>query len=452
MTARVLVVDDMPLNVALLEARLTAAHFRVDTASSGAEALEKIQASCPDIVLLDVMMPEMNGHEVCRRIKLDPKTSHLPVVMVTALDEAKDRTAGLRAGADDFLTKPVDRVTLTARVRSLVRLKMMHDELLLRHQTLKELGFGNDDEIATGPRNALLAVDDTHKAAERFARMLPAHAVTHTADPQQAVGWLMTENTDLVLVNLDAAKFDALAFCHTLQKLPTEKRAPLLVFGSVADRERLVSALEIGVNDFVAEPIDESELRARVRTQLRKKRYADQVRSHVQLGLNALVIDHATGLHNRRFMTMHLANQIQKARDSGSPLILKLVKIDNFTSVSDLHGRDGAAHVLKCLASRIATNIRASDVAARSDIDTFAVVMPNVDAKIALNTAERLRKVMETTPVEIREGEEIQLTVSIGVAALAGPGDDSHSLLQRADLALSEAVRLGSNRVEGIAA
>ena len=104
MTARVLVVDDILSNVKLLEAKLTAEYFEVVTAFNGLECLAKMAEATPDIVLLDVMMPGMDGFEVCRRIKSDPKTAHVPVVMVTALDQPSDRIAGLDAGADDFLT------------------------------------------------------------------------------------------------------------------------------------------------------------------------------------------------------------------------------------------------------------------------------------------------------------------------------------------------------------
>ena len=122
MTARVLIVDDIPTNVRLLEARLTAEYYDVITASSGREALDICAENDLDIVLLDVMMPEMNGFEVCAALKSDPKTHHLPVLMITALDQTSDRVRGLEAGADDFLTKPVDDVQLMARVKSLVRL------------------------------------------------------------------------------------------------------------------------------------------------------------------------------------------------------------------------------------------------------------------------------------------------------------------------------------------
>src|SRR5882762_9463574 len=129
MTARILVVDDIPANVKLLEARLTAEYFDVTTAMSGREALAICERAQCDIVLLDVMMPEMDGFEVCRRLKANPVTHHIPVVMVTALSDAADRLTGLEAGADDFLTKPVNDIALFARVRSLVRLKRMMEEL-----------------------------------------------------------------------------------------------------------------------------------------------------------------------------------------------------------------------------------------------------------------------------------------------------------------------------------
>ncbi len=144
MTARVLVVDDILPNAKLLEKKLIAEYFDVLCATSGPEALEIIQREQPDIVLLDVMMPGMDGFEVCRRIKENPKTEHIPVVMVTALDKMSDRMAGLEAGADDFLSKPVKDRALYARVRSLVRLKVTMDEY--RNRVATEMSLGSEEE------------------------------------------------------------------------------------------------------------------------------------------------------------------------------------------------------------------------------------------------------------------------------------------------------------------
>ncbi|MBI2525419.1 MAG: response regulator [Candidatus Rokubacteria bacterium] len=136
--ARILVVDDTPHNVKLLADLLAVKGYAVATAASGREALDRVTADRPDLVLLDVMMPEMSGYEVCRAIREDPATAMLPVVMVTALDPAQERIKGLDAGADDFLTKPVNHAELLARVRSLLRIKALHDQLAESNRTLEE--------------------------------------------------------------------------------------------------------------------------------------------------------------------------------------------------------------------------------------------------------------------------------------------------------------------------
>ena len=172
MTARVLVVDDVPANVKLLEARLSAEYFDVVTAMSGARALAICERAECDLVLLDVMMPDMDGFEVCRRLKTNPATHHIPVVMVTALDQPSDRVRGLEAGADDFLTKPIPELALIARVRSLARLKMVTDELRMRALTSRDIGIESPEREAvadTGRGGRVLIVDDRPASYERIA-------------------------------------------------------------------------------------------------------------------------------------------------------------------------------------------------------------------------------------------------------------------------------------------
>jgi adenylate cyclase len=135
---RILVVDDTPVNVTLLRDLLKAKGYAVTTAASGPEALERIDREPPDLVLLDVMMPGMTGYDVCRKLCENPPTSLLPVVMVTALDPAQERVKGLEAGADNFLTKPINQPELLARVRSLLRIKQLHDELAALNRSLEQ--------------------------------------------------------------------------------------------------------------------------------------------------------------------------------------------------------------------------------------------------------------------------------------------------------------------------
>lgn len=134
---RVLIVDDVPINVRLLSSILEIEGYQVSTATNGPDALASMPEAVPDVVLLDVMMPGMDGFEVCRRLKSEPATAHVPVVMVTALQETSDRVRALEAGADDFLTKPVDDVEVLARVKSLVRVKRGRDELERAYHDLK---------------------------------------------------------------------------------------------------------------------------------------------------------------------------------------------------------------------------------------------------------------------------------------------------------------------------
>ena len=160
MPQKILVVDDMPMNVKLLEDILTVRGYTVKTAIAGREALASIDNDPPDLVLLDVMMPGMTGYEVCQAIRANPKTAILPVVMVTALDAKEERVKGLEAGADDFLTKPVNQPELLARVKSLLRIKMLYDQVEAQKA-----------ELAEWNRNLSQRVEEGIAELERLSRM-----------------------------------------------------------------------------------------------------------------------------------------------------------------------------------------------------------------------------------------------------------------------------------------
>src|SRR5665213_291656 len=205
MTARVLVVDDLLANLRLLEARLTAEYFEVITATNGVAALEICARGQCDIILLDVLMPGMDGLEVCRRLKQNPRTAHIPVVMITALDQPSDRVAGLEAGADDFLTKPVNDIALITRVKSLVRLKTLTDELMMRATTSNDFGLDESfDPIALdGDGGKVLLVEDDQATANRMVEILGAmHRVDCETEPQEALFRAAENDYDLVIVSL----------------------------------------------------------------------------------------------------------------------------------------------------------------------------------------------------------------------------------------------------------
>jgi two-component system cell cycle response regulator len=456
MTARVLVVDDILSNVKLLEAKLSAEYFEVATAYGGLEALAKIEEHEPDIVLLDVMMPGMDGFEVCRRIKQTPITAHLPVVMVTALDQPADRVTGLEAGADDFLTKPVDDAALFARVRSLVRLKMMTDELRMRETTGQTMGLIDPAEtlVDASPSGRILIIEDRPESVAWFmAGLQPQNEVVAVDSFEEALVRVRSGDPDLIVVSLSLRGFDGLRLCSQLRSLPEGRNVPILVLISDGDRRKLTQALEMGVNDYLTRPVDKNELVARVRTQLRKKRYSDRLRYNVQLSLEMAITDQLTGLYNRRYMGRHLDTLIANARKSGRPIAFLILDIDHFKSVNDTYGHDIGDEVLRDFAGRISANLRGIDLACRYGGEEFVVVMPETDMELASTVAERLRRSVEATPFDIsREPHKLNVTISIGIAGSEGGSDSPDALLHRADQALYRAKREGRNRVVADAA
>jgi two-component system, cell cycle response regulator len=456
-TARVLVVDDVPANVKLLEARLSAEYFDVATAMSGMEALAKCDKAECDIVLLDVMMPDMDGFEVCRRLKSNPSTHHIPVVMVTALDHPSDRVRGLEAGADDFLTKPVSDVALIARVRSLARLKMMTDELRMRALTSREIGIKDAESGAmndAGRFGRILLVDDRASSAERIsAALADEQTVDIETNPGEALFRAADGNYDLVVISLALESHDALRLCSQVRSIERTRNVPILAVCEGEDNARMIRGLEIGVNDYLLRPIDKNELHARVRTQIRKKRYTERLRDNVQMSIEMAITDPLTGLYNRRYMESHLSSLVEQAAARGKPLTALVLDIDYFKAINDNHGHDAGDDVLREFATRVKKSIRGIDLACRYGGEEFVIVMPETDMAVATIVAERLRRRIASEPFSIQKGaDSIEVTISIGLATLDTADDDAGTILKRADQALYRAKRDGRNRVVADAA
>ncbi|RYX92586.1 MAG: PleD family two-component system response regulator [Bradyrhizobiaceae bacterium] len=457
MSARILVVDDIPANVKLLEARLSAEYFDVITASNGAQALEICARSECDLILLDVMMPDMDGFEVCRRLKADPKTHFIPVVMVTALDSPSDRVRGLEAGADDFLTKPVADAVLVARVRSLTRLKMMTDELRMRAVTSLEIGIQAPERGAVaddGVGGRILLVDDRPSSYERLAPLLAAeHTVDVEPNPAEALFHAAEGNYDLLIVSLSLENFDGLRLCSQARSLERTRQIPILAIADLDNNTRLLRGLEIGVNDYLTRPVDKNELMARARTQVRRRRYTDHLRDNVQHSIEAAITDGLTGLHNRRYMESHLQTLAEQAATRSKPLALMILDIDHFKSINDTHGHDCGDDVLREFAVRIRKSIRGIDLACRYGGEEFVIVMPETDMHVAGMVAERLRRSIAGEPFSIDRGNKrIGVTISIGLATLERKGEPIADVLKRADVALYRAKHDGRNRVVSAAA
>ena len=456
MTARILVVDDVPSNVRLLEARLRAEYFEVLTAFNGAEAIEACENGRIDVVLLDVMMPGMDGFDVCRRLKDDPATSHIPIIMITVLDQVADRVRGLEAGADDFLAKPVDDLQLMTRVKSLVRLKALTDELRLRAATTRNIGIEellSRRNVEDGDRPRVLIIDRNADALAGMANTLVGSCDVDTSiDPQSGFFEAAEKAYECVIVGTGMGDYDPLRLCAQLRALDRTRFLPIILVVNEGEDKRVIRGLELGINDFLVRPVDRHELLARLRTQVRRKRYNDHLRSSVAQTIEMAVTDPLTGLHNRRYLDTHLQTLFDRAVQRRKPLSLLIADIDRFKSVNDRFGHDGGDAVLREFAARLRKNVRGIDLVCRYGGEEFVIVMPETEAGVAGMVAERVRAQIAQTPFRLADDGETAVTASLGVSTLLRPQDSAQGLLKRADVALYEAKSAGRNRVVADAA
>lgn len=448
MTARILIVDDVPVNNRLLEEKLSAEYYQVASARNGFDAVSMAQDWQPDLILLDVMMPQMDGYECCQLLKHDQRTQHIPVVMVTALGEPGERLRGLEAGADDFLTKPVEYETLMARVRNLVRLKRMLDEWRARGNTARALGLTAEQFTIPSVAGArALVVDEWDPGAQGIQDALARDGIVsvHARNLLDALARSTATAFDLIVLSLTLADEDPLKVASALRAADATRDVPMVLVGEPEERDRLLRGFDLGANDWLLLPLDENELRARARNQIRRKFYQDRLRSDLGSALKLALIDPLTGLYNQRYLMRHLQDLLG-ARQTGELAVL-MIDVDHFKVVNDNNGHAVGDRALTLIADTLRANTRVFDSVARYGGEEFVVAMPSAGRCDALAVGERLRSAVEALTLEISPTRHLKLTVSVGIACADGTPVTPDALLGAADMALYEAKRGGRNRV-----
>ncbi len=441
MTARILVVDDVVSNARLLEARLTDAYYEVRTARDGHAALALARDWLPDLILLDVMMPGADGYEVCRALKSAETTASIPVILVTALRDAPDRVRGLDAGADDFLTKPLEYEILQARVKSALRLKRITDEWRARGMAARALALAARPSAAADGGTVLIVDDFAARAARLHAVLKRGNRLATTAvDERAALEAAASNPPDLVVLSLGLIGDDPLRLIARLGASADTRDIPILVLGDKEDRRGLANALEMGAADCLMMPLDDDELAMRARNLVRRKLLQDRLRADVDRALAMAVSDPLTGLFNRRYLLGALAGH---ARDPGGrTLAACMIDVDHFKRINDEHGHAVGDLVLTEVADRLRAAAMPVDLVARLGGEEFIVLTDAADAGALAARAETLRETIEGTAFR----NDIRITVSVGVASV-DPDASPEETLCRADRALYAAKRAGRNLV-----
>jgi len=392
-------------------------------------------------------MPVMDGFECCRRLKAQPITAHIPVVMVTSLNDQGERVRGLEAGADDFLVKPVDQATLFARLRALLRVKQVLDAWRLRAETVRDLGFEPPTappEDFQGTQVLLLSGDAAEAAA--LSRALATDGMTLEQFRDEKLVWQKLQDPkahyDLVLASLPMPEGDPLRLASRLRAEAETRDLPLMLIADENQRDLVLRAFELGASDHVLRPINEEELRARVRNQVRRRRYQLRLRAEFDRSLELAVTDGLTGLRNRRYVFRHLESLLR----GGTACGVLMIDVDRFKPLNDYYGHAAGDAALREVAARLREHVRASDVVARYGGEEFLVVMSGAGPEETSVIAERLRAAIGDRPIDLGQAK-LPVTVSIG-SALSVKNTEAEALIAAADTAMYRAKALGRNRVE----
>lgn len=456
MTGRILIVDDVVNNIKLLEAKLHREYYEIITATSGEQALEIARNQSPDLVLLDVMMPGMDGFEVCRRLKNDPICFNIPVVMITALTDMEDRMRGLHAGADDFLSKPVNDVPLLARVRSLIRLKSLVDMWRVREESAQKLGLSNfslamfHETYLNG--NVLFVSNGLHHVQDLADSLQEDKDISDFAhSPAECQSLLQTKNFEMVVICLDIGENEALRLVSQIRNNGNHaiRTLPILIMSSHDGQiDIIANALDIGISDYITYPAHKSEFLARVRTQIRRFRFQERLRANYEHSISLATIDPLTNVYNRRFLDANLNQILSRSHMTHKPVSVAFCDLDRFKNLNDTYGHQAGDAVLVEFAKRLLNNLRSNDLVARMGGEEFIVIMPDMMIETGAIVAERLRSKVASEPFLLPDGQKVEVTVSIGLTCNSDDKDESmFELVKRADEAVYQAKHTGRNKV-----
>jgi len=455
MAGRILLVDDVATNRIVMKVKLASAFYDVLQADSAPEAERLALDVRPDLIILDAVLRPHGGADLCHKLKSNPHTRDIPIIVVTSLHDRQTRLAALDAGADEFLTKPLDELSLLARVRSLLRARATSEELRRRQHTARELGFAEQPAPFTVPGRVAIITAETDEAI-RWREQVRKHLrdrvdVIPAAQVLEALNSMKTPPDAFVISTNLAEAGSGLRLLAELRSREQTRHSAILIVHEPRDRNSAIMALDLGANDLLARGFDPEELALRLRGQMRRKQEGDRLRTNVEDGFRLAVTDPLTGLYNRRYAMPHLGKIAERARAQSRSYAIMLVDLDRFKFVNDTYGHAAGDRVLVEVAKRLKDNVRSIDLVARVGGEEFLIALPDTDLYEATVTAERLRRIIQQDAITLCKGQPgLTITASIGVAMGgldATSSDKVEAVMNDADRALYDAKAEGRNQV-----
>ncbi len=448
---RILIVDDVHENLHAL-INILRDEYAITAATSGEKALALARRQPqPDLILLDIRMPGMDGYSVLAELKIDPVTAEIPVIFVTALAEATDEARGLAMGVADYITKPVNPDLLKARVRIQLELRRYR-----RHPVMFDITTHTDP--AHSP--SLLVVDDVPANIHELVEALKdKYRIMVASNGPQALEIVEgAAPPDLVLLDIVMPQMDGYEVCRRLKATPAGNHIPVIFVTVVDATQEKVKGFAIGAADYITKPFDIDEVGARIRTHLelsRLRRYLEDLVAQrtalLQISEEKYRIlahrDPLTGLPNRDILHDRLDQALAASARNNRPGALMFIDLDNFKTVNDTLGHEKGDLLLQQVARRLAACVREGDTVARLGGDEFVVLLEDLSKaseEAATQTETVGEKILATlSQPYLIDGEQARSTPSIGITLFNGHQKSKEELLKQADLAMYQSKTAG---------
>ena len=434
--AKILVVDDEPLNVKLCDATLTYEGYEIIPAYNGEQALEKVDEELPDLIILDIMMPDLDGFEVTRRLKGSPDTKDIPIILITASDDSNYKIIGSEAGADEFLNKPILPIELTSRVRSLIDTKKYQDKA--SHQRPAEFEESRNNDL---PVVLLVIEDQEHsKLVKTYLHGQPYQVMVEKT-AQKAVELCNRRQIDMILfdaMNPEDGGFEA---CGRLKEREQTANIQILLISDLKYLEETYELFELWFDDFLLRPINVNELRIRVNALLKKKSYLDTIPDSTEDSVRSAITDRTSGLANFPYFKYFLEHEIKRYARDPKPITVMMMEIIDGNQILDSSKSLDGARLLKDLGTIIKENIRDIDLGARCVEKKFAVVLANTDETGAKIVSRRLNDLILNHLLVGANKSSSNWAINHGIAVYPSDADSTDLLIDRAEKLLTVSER-----------
>ena len=393
----------------------------------------------------------MNGIETCRKIKESPKYANVPILLLAANIEINERIEGLKAGASDFITRPIIDNLLFSRIKSLIRLKRVMEELVMRSDAgIGSADFSDSEVQKKISQSRVLIVDDdqVQLGIMNYAVKKITDNVININDFPFDIDVILEEKFDVIIISTLLLEEDGLRICAKIINNYKFKDVPVLVIVDQDDERVIAKALDIRVSDYLLTPLDEIESNVRIYSQIKRKILQDILKKNFEQNITLSSNDALTGLYNRNYFNIHAKAIITSALKNKSAVSLMILDLDHFKSVNDNYGHLVGDEVLKETAKRVLSNSSDTDLICRFGGEEFVIMLEKSDLAAAQIVAEKIRLAIQDAHFVVsHKVGKINKTVSIGVVEINIGKETVEEAIARADKCLYIAKDQGRNVV-----